>query len=70
MEALATAAKLRLGPPQVQEEVPHLSEESMNSVFGVLQQQADAIGRLQDVLHRNKRDLALLQEDVWGQSGR
>lgn len=62
VEALATAAKLRREGPQASEQTAQLNAASLNSIFGVLQQQANAIARLQNVLARNKRDLALLEE--------
>ena len=62
MEALATAARLREGAPALQSDVPQLDDSSLASIFGVLQQQADALARLQDVLRRDDRDLAILEE--------
>ena len=64
IEALATAAKLRKDAPQISEETAQLDASSLNSVFSLLQQQANAIARLQSVLARNKRDLALLDESA------
>lgn len=70
VEALVSAAQLRHDAPQGWAgggiEGPALDEASLKGLFEVLQQNAEAIKKLQDVVRRDDRDLAIMQEQRGG----
>ena len=63
MSSLASAARLKEEAPIVQTEYPDIDENSLKQIFGIVSQQAAAIERLQDVLKRTNRDLAIMQKE-------
>jgi hypothetical protein len=63
VQALATAARLRDGVPGGgRSDTPRLDDVSLAGIFSVMQEQANWLASLQDVLRRDTRDLAILEE--------
>ena len=62
VEALATAAKLREGGPGLVNDIPGLDEDSLAKLYDYLTRQATGIATLQDRLHRDEQDTAILEK--------
>ena len=63
VESLSLTARQKADAPIVQSGVPDVDPESMKQVFDIVSQQATAIERLQGVLKRANRDLAIMEKE-------
>ncbi|KAK9803867.1 hypothetical protein WJX72_000198 [[Myrmecia] bisecta] len=66
VDAVASAAHLRAGAPTSSSVAAldgRIAKESLEELFTLLQQHAEALARLQEVLRRNNRNLAIMAEE-------
>lgn len=74
VKALAAAARLRAGAPGAGSAVSELEggvdPAALDQLFGILSQYAEALGKMNEVLHRDERSVGILEHEYGSGSER
>jgi hypothetical protein len=61
VDSLASAARVQSGT-HISNETANIDDRSLSQIFRILEDYSDAISRMQNAIHRNARDVSILQE--------